>query len=79
MIQRQPQNKLLTKQVTEKSYNDIGIRNSIPDFQPHREQEGNLERLMHQTAKEVVFLNYSSRKNLLLTYANTLIPMLGQI
>ena len=35
-IQQQPQNRLFTKHVTEKSYNDIGINNNIPDFQPQR-------------------------------------------
>lgn len=54
-MQRQPQNRLLTKDDTEKSYNDNDIRNSIPDFQPHRELGQHLDRAILRTAKEVDF------------------------
>ena len=42
-MQPQPQNRLLTKDDTEKSFNDNDIRNSIPDFQPHHEPGQHLD------------------------------------
>ena len=45
-IQRQLQNRLLTKHVTEKSYNGIDICHNIPDFQPHSEPGGHLDKVM---------------------------------
>ena len=64
-MQRQPQNRLLTKDDTEKSYNDNDIRNSIPDFQPHREPGQHLDRAILRTAKEVDFFQLFFRGELI--------------